>query len=225
MSIVIYTMKCVLFSHFHSTKMWILRALCDVPKIENSTGNLGQTYINVYKLQCSLPMNISVMHALYTSQVLFKFSLFSFLYHLLIIHNFATTHLLFGQACIHTSICKYLNQSEAKNILSRVWPDIRQCRNIWPDIRLSGKEKPDIRQGMLDNPVEYPASGKKNQIRPNPNLEMRTWVLLCPAAGRPWRTHWRPASRSPSTSDTGLSSPETTSHTQTLFDIEIINMI
>ena len=32
---------------------------------------------------------------------------------------------------------------------------------VGPDIRLYRKKKSDIRQGMPDNPVGYPASGKK----------------------------------------------------------------
>ena len=62
-------------------------------------------------------------------------------------------------------------------ILIRVGPDIRQCRIIRPDIRLSGNNKPDIRQypaRQPDNSAGYPASGKKNHIRLNPNFNRNT---------------------------------------------------
>ena len=54
------------------------------------------------------------------------------------------------------------------DIQIKVGPNIRQCRIIRPDILYpSGKSRiiQHIRQGIPDNT----ASGKKNQIRPNPN--------------------------------------------------------
>ena len=49
----------------------------------------------------------------------------------------------------------------------RVGPDIRRCRIIW-----------HIRQGIPDNLVGYPASGKKKQIRPNPTCGQYILIFI-----------------------------------------------